>query len=197
MNITAIPFHQYLGLEFAEPPNLLQLRTQPHHANHLGTIHASVLIALAEAGSGQFLMNHLGDGRPHAPREEAKTGRNTKNTRKGNFSPTHHAKRDGNSRDDNSVFPVIRRIEAKFHQGGQGTVYARCTLDPASLSTVRSDLEVKHRAKVLVPMQVVDAQGTQLLSVSFDWFIQFSPSPASAKTIGEGAIPDRVDVDDE
>ncbi|MFT3883035.1 MAG: DUF4442 domain-containing protein [Gemmatales bacterium] len=139
MNITAIPFHQYLGLEFAEPPNLLQLKAQPHHANHLGTIHASVLIALAEAGSGQFLMNHLSDG-------TEKVGE--------------------------TILPVIRRIEAKFHQGGQGTVFARCTLDPASLSTVRSDLQTKHRAKVLVPMQVVDAQGTLLLSVSFGWFIQ-------------------------
>jgi len=173
MNITAIPFHQYLGLEFAEPPYLLQLRAQKHHTNHLGTIHASVLIALAEAGSGQFLMNHLGDGRPHAPREEAETSRNTNNTREGSFSPPHHAERDGNSIGV-TIFPVIRRIEAKFHQGGQGTVYARCMLDPASLSVVRSDLEVKHRAKVLVPMQVVDAQGTLLLSVSFDWFIQRS-----------------------
>ncbi|HQR05857.1 MAG TPA: hypothetical protein PLN21_03490 [Gemmatales bacterium] len=172
MNITAIPFHTYLGLEFAEPPYLLQLKAQPHHANHLGTIHASVLIALAEAGSGQFLMNHLGDGRPHAPREEAETSRNTTNTRTGSHSPFHHAERDDNSGAGNSVFPVIRRIEAKFHEGGQGTVYARCTLDPASLSTVRNDLEVKHRAKILVPMQVVDAQGTLLLSVSFDWFIQ-------------------------
>lgn len=139
MNITAIPFHQYLGLEFAEPPYLLQLRAQQHHTNHLGTIHASVLIAVAEAGSGQFLMNHLSDG-------TEKVGE--------------------------TILPVIRRIEAKFHQGGQGTVCARCTLDPASLSTVRHDLEVKHRAKVLVPMQVVDVQGTLLLSVSFDWFIQ-------------------------
>jgi acyl-coenzyme A thioesterase PaaI-like protein len=139
MNITAIPFHQYLGLEFAEPPNLLQLKAQPHHANHLGTIHASVLIALAEAGSGQFLMNHLSDG-------TEKVGE--------------------------TILPVIRRIEAKFHQGGQGIVYARCTLDPASLSTVRTDLQLKHRTKVLVPMQVADAQGTLLLSVNFDWFIQ-------------------------
>lgn len=169
MNITAIPFHQYLGLEFAEPPYLLQLKAQPHHANHLGTIHASVLIALAEAGGGQFLMNHLGDGRPHATREEAEACSNTTITREGSFSLPHHAERDGNS-----VFPVIRRIEAKFHQGGQGTVYTKCTLDPASLSAVRHDLQVKHRAKVLVPMQVVDAQGTLLLSVSFDWFIQSS-----------------------
>ena len=94
MNITAIPFHQYLGLELAELPSLLQLKSQPHHANHLGTIHASVLIALAEAGSGVFLMNHLGDG-------SEKVGE--------------------------TIFPVIRRIEAKFHQGGTGTVFARCT----------------------------------------------------------------------
>ena len=139
MNITTIPFHHYLGLELAEPPNLLQLKSLPHHANHLGTIHASVLIALAEAASGLFLIKHLSDG-------TEKVGEN--------------------------IFPVIRRIDAKFHQGGQGTVYARCTLDPGGLSSVGADLQQKRRAKVLVPMQVIDAQKTLLLTVTFDWFIQ-------------------------
>ena len=139
MNITTIPFHQYLGLELAEPPHLLQLKSQQHHTNHLGTIHASVLIALAEAGSGVFLIKHLSDGTEQM---------------------------------GETVLPVIRRIEAKFHQGGKDIVYARCTLDPATLATVRDELQTKRRAKVQVPMQVVDAQGTLLLSVTFDWFIQ-------------------------
>lgn len=138
MNILTIPFHEYLGLEVAEPPNLLQLNAQPYHANHLGTIHASVLIALAEAGSGMFLVQHLSDG-------TEKVGEN--------------------------IFPVIRRIEAKFHQGGQGTIYARCMLEAKELDGVRAELKEKRRAKVLVPMQVVDASGKVLLSVSYDWFI--------------------------
>ncbi len=139
MNIMDIPFHQELGLELAEPPFLLQLKTERRHTNHLGTIHASVLIALAEAGSGLFLMTHLSDG---------------------------------TERVGESVFPVIRRIEAKFHQGGHGTVFARCILDPNELTSVRDELHTKHRAKALVPMQVVDAEGLVLLSVTFEWFIQ-------------------------
>ena len=138
MNIVTIPFHEYLGLELAEPPNLLQLKAQPHHANHLGTIHASVLIAIAEAGSGMFLVQHLSDG-------TEKVGEN--------------------------IFPVIRRIEAKFHQGGQGTIYARCMLEAKELDGARAELKEKRRAKVLVPMQVVDAGERVLLSVSYDWFI--------------------------
>jgi hypothetical protein len=118
-----------------------------------------VLIALAEAGSGLFLMNHL--GRPHGAREEK--------------LPVQHDSAPWQAADHydyHDVFPVIRRIDAKFHQGGQGTVFARCTLDPSELSTVRADLLTKHRAKVLVPMQVVDTLGMLLLSVSFEWFIQ-------------------------
>jgi Domain of unknown function (DUF4442) len=139
MYIIDIPFHQELGLELAEPPYLLQLKTQQRHANHLGTIHASVLIALAEAGSGLFLMNQLSDG-------TERVGEN--------------------------IFPVIRRIEAKFHQGGYGTVFARSMLEPSDLTSMRDDLNTKHRAKTLIPMQVVDAQGAVLLSVTFEWFIQ-------------------------
>ena len=139
MNIMDIPFHQELGLELAEPPFLLQLKTERRHTNHLGTIHASVLIALAEAGSGLVLMTHLSDG---------------------------------TERVGEHIFPVIRRIEAKFHQGGHGTVFARCILDPNELTSVRDELHAKHRAKALVPMQVVDAEGLVLLSVTFEWFIQ-------------------------
>ncbi len=139
MNIIDIPFHRELGLELAEPPFLLQLKTERRHTNHLGTIHASVLIALAEAGSGLFLMTHLSNG-------TERVGEN--------------------------IFPVIRRIEAKFHQGGHGTVFARCILDPNEVTSVRDELHTKHRAKALVPMQVVDAEGLVLLSVTFEWFIQ-------------------------
>ena len=161
MNIIDIPFHQELGLELAEPPYLLQLKTAQRHTNQLGTIHASVLIALAEAGSGLFLMNHLG-------RPGELTGQ--KDIAKAQVAD-HHAERDDYHIGEN-IFPVIRRIEAKFHQGGHGTVFARCMMDPIELAGVRDDLQTKHRAKALVPMQVVDAQRTVLLSVTFEWFIQ-------------------------
>jgi len=167
MTITTIPFHHYLGIELAEAPNLLKLQSQPHHANHLGTIHASVLIALAEAASGLFLMQHLRS--PHAPREAALQSQSDMANAQ---VSQHHAERDDYVGEN--IFPVIRRIDAKFHQGGQGIIYARCTLDPKELSTVRTDLQQKRRAKVQVPMQVIDAKGVLLLSVTYDWFISSS-----------------------
>ncbi len=135
MDITAIPFHRYLGLDRADPATgfLVTLLTGPQHTNHLGTIHASVLIALAEAGSGAFLLHHF---------ENAEV-----------------------------YLPIIRRMEAKFHQAGQGRIFARCTLDPQELGELRASLKTKGRAKQTIPMEVVDESGAVILSVAFDWFV--------------------------
>lgn len=175
MNITAIPFHHYLGIELAEAPNLLQLKSQPHHANHLGTIHASVLIALAEAASGLFLMQHLRS--PHASDEAAQQSQS-------DLAKSQGYQHDSESDDliGKTIFPIIRRIDAKFHQAGRGTIYARSTLDATQFVSVQNDLEQKHRARVHVPMQVVDANETVLLSVTYDWFIKSSSHQASVET---------------
>jgi acyl-coenzyme A thioesterase PaaI-like protein len=39
--------------------HLLQLRDSPFHLNHVGTVHAGVQLALAEASTGQLLMRAL------------------------------------------------------------------------------------------------------------------------------------------
>jgi len=139
MDVTSIPFHAHLGLEVASPPHLLLLSPRDVHQNHLGTIHASVMIAVAEAGSGLFLQQHL---------EEAVT------------------------RLGGRILPIIRRIDAKFHQAGQGLIYCRSIMEPDTLHEVLDELKSRNRAKVVVPMQVVDTKATLLLSASFDWFIQ-------------------------
>ncbi|MGV3721038.1 MAG: PaaI family thioesterase [Actinomycetota bacterium] len=63
MDVTALPFNQLVGLEAASPESgfLVTLPAGPEHGNHLGTVHASALLAVAEAGSGAFLVRHLGD----------------------------------------------------------------------------------------------------------------------------------------
>jgi hypothetical protein len=38
---------------------LLQLQESPFHLNHVGTVHASVQLALAEASSGQWLIQAM------------------------------------------------------------------------------------------------------------------------------------------
>jgi acyl-coenzyme A thioesterase PaaI-like protein len=60
MDVTHIPFNVLVGIERAEVDGaLLQLPSDPRYLNHLGTVHASALLALAEASSGEFLFRHL------------------------------------------------------------------------------------------------------------------------------------------
>jgi len=61
MSVLTLPFNSFLGLEPAsEPGQLLRLPADPKYLNHLGTVHASALLALAEASSGEFLFRHFG-----------------------------------------------------------------------------------------------------------------------------------------
>lgn len=61
MDITTLPFNRFIGLQraSAESDALLTLPESPDYANHLGTVHASAQLALAEATSGEFLLRHL------------------------------------------------------------------------------------------------------------------------------------------
>lgn len=63
MDIAKLPFNQLIGLELADAQSdfLVSLPDKTQYANHLGTIHASALLAVAEAGSGEFLIRQLGD----------------------------------------------------------------------------------------------------------------------------------------
>jgi acyl-coenzyme A thioesterase PaaI-like protein len=57
MNVLDIPFHKFLGLKKAESgdDSIYQLEFRKEYLNHLGIMHASVLFALADATSGEFL----------------------------------------------------------------------------------------------------------------------------------------------
>jgi acyl-coenzyme A thioesterase PaaI-like protein len=62
MNVIDLPFNRLIGLERAAPESgfLLSLPTSARHHNHLETVHASALLALAEAASGEFLLRQYG-----------------------------------------------------------------------------------------------------------------------------------------
>lgn len=62
MNVTEIPFNQSLGLQLAPPGSdfILTLPENPALQNHIGTVIAAAQFALAEAASGEFLLQHLG-----------------------------------------------------------------------------------------------------------------------------------------
>jgi hypothetical protein len=61
VDVTAIPFNAFLKIEKcpAESPCLLTLAESPSLLNHIGTIHASAQLALAEASSGEWLVRAL------------------------------------------------------------------------------------------------------------------------------------------
>ena len=62
MDITALPFNRLVGVEPAAAGSgfLVSLPAGPQYANHLGTVHAVALLAVAEAGAGAFLARQAG-----------------------------------------------------------------------------------------------------------------------------------------
>lgn len=61
MRVTELPFNAFIGLDDARAAEGL-LVTLPGHAqyqNHVGTVHASALMAVAEAASGAWLLQTL------------------------------------------------------------------------------------------------------------------------------------------
>ena len=63
MHVTDLAINKTLGMRL--PPagdgHILEMPESPLLLNHVGTVHASVQFALAEASSGEFLLRHLGD----------------------------------------------------------------------------------------------------------------------------------------
>ena len=60
-SVTELPFNSFLGIQTApRPPQILLLPSGDQYLNHLGTVHASAQLALAEASSGEFLLRHFG-----------------------------------------------------------------------------------------------------------------------------------------
>ena len=60
MNVTELPFNNFIGLKISDNNEfLLMLENRPEYRNHLQTVHASALFALAEASSGYFLLNEF------------------------------------------------------------------------------------------------------------------------------------------
>ena len=135
MDVTAIPFNHFLGLEAGpqESDTLVSLPGLAKYTNHLGTVHASALLAVAEVGSGAFLLCRLGDAA--------------------------------------GFVPVVRRLEAKFRRRASGRVSARATATDEEVARWASDLAGRGRVTARVPVEVVDAASTVVLSATVEWFI--------------------------
>ncbi len=63
MDVTKIPFNEFLGIERCESSeeSLLALPASPRYMNHVNTVHASVQFALGEATSGECLLRCFAD----------------------------------------------------------------------------------------------------------------------------------------
>ncbi len=63
MHVTELAINKALGMQLAPAGNghILEMPESALHLNHVGTVHASVQFALAEASSGEFLLRHLGE----------------------------------------------------------------------------------------------------------------------------------------
>jgi acyl-coenzyme A thioesterase PaaI-like protein len=63
MDVTQLPFNRLIGLEPAPADSgfLVSLPGGPQYTNHLGTVHACALLAVAEAGAGAFLARLVAD----------------------------------------------------------------------------------------------------------------------------------------
>jgi len=66
-SVLELPFNKFIGLEAGEGASLLRLPEGSQYLNHLGTVHASALLALAEATSGEFLLRRFGGLRGIVP----------------------------------------------------------------------------------------------------------------------------------
>lgn len=60
MNVLDLPFNQLIGLARSDRPGaLLMLPDDVRYTNHLGTVHAGALLALAENSSGELLVREV------------------------------------------------------------------------------------------------------------------------------------------
>ena len=62
MNVEEIPFNKLIGIN--EVGTSVELDCTEKHLNHVGTAHATVIFGIAEACSGKFLIEQIGNSFP-------------------------------------------------------------------------------------------------------------------------------------
>lgn len=101
--------------------------------------------------------NHLGTVHGGALLAVAEAG-------SGAFLAQHFANETG-------VIPVVRKLDAKFRKPASGQVFARCEVSSEELVRWSVEFASRGRVSASIPVEVVDGNGTIVLSAIVEWFI--------------------------
>ena len=64
MRVSELPFNRHIGIK--DENGVVSIAVKDLHKNHLGTVHATAIYGVAEAGSGQFIIDKFGEEFPEA-----------------------------------------------------------------------------------------------------------------------------------
>lgn len=64
MRVSDLPFNKHIGIQ--DHNGAVGIAVKDFHMNHLGTVHATAIYGVAEAGSGQFIIEKFGAEFPEA-----------------------------------------------------------------------------------------------------------------------------------
>ncbi|MHC4743474.1 MAG: PaaI family thioesterase [Planctomycetota bacterium] len=64
MRVSDLPFNRHIGI--LDEGGVVSMGVEPFHMNHVGTVHATAIFGVAEAGSGRFIIENFGGEFPDA-----------------------------------------------------------------------------------------------------------------------------------
>ena len=147
MHVTDLPINRTLGMQLATAgsSHLIELPASPLLLNHVGTVHASVLFALAEACSGEFLLQQLGE----------------------ELSPNVFAVLR------TSDVKFRKPAHAPLRASAQFAAADKADTDGASGTTsLLNELASRSRTLASVSVALLDAHDVIVMNGRFDWFLQ-------------------------
>lgn len=75
--------------------------------------------------------------------------------------------------------PVVRRLQARFRKPAVGWVAARANLPDEVVAGWAAQLATRGKLTAEVPVEVVDGNGTVVLTAEVEWFIARAPATAT------------------
>jgi acyl-coenzyme A thioesterase PaaI-like protein len=126
--------------------------------NFLGIHPADETSHLLQLPSANQYLNHLGT--VHAAAQLALAEASS-----GEFLLRHFGSTD-------DLFPVVRRVEAKFRKPANGSIVSTASAAPEALARLDAELSSKSRSMISITVEIYDESNAHTLSATFEWFIQ-------------------------